>query len=301
MKRILLLLCTLSLAASGAMSQQPESGVGSGKEVGFGPGRPGIPSPRPGIGPSLWATYTVEGEEFSVNLPIWPAMTTTKVARKGDGKHRLERQLKTSSLGVFYSIEVFENPEPRQSLEDFIAEKNANSEYDPATERSRPINGFIGKEYSSRNKTSPAVVQFFATENRLFRFAASGSGESGPEVKQFFSSIKLGEKTGGIKVSDGPGPSVFRGDEVDEKPRLITKPEPIYTEDARREHISGVVILKVIFSATGEVTNIRVVSGLSHGLTDQAIGAAKKIKFIPATKDGKPVSMWMQLEYNFNL
>ena len=24
-------------------------------------------------------------------------------------------------------------------------------------------------------------------------------------------------------------------------------------------------------------------------------------KFVPATKDGHPVSMWMQLEYNFNL
>lgn len=29
--------------------------------------------------------------------------------------------------------------------------------------------------------------------------------------------------------------------------------------------------------------------------------AARNIKFIPATKDGKPVSMSMQLEYNFNL
>jgi hypothetical protein len=25
------------------------------------------------------------------------------------------------------------------------------------------------------------------------------------------------------------------------------------------------------------------------------------IKFVPATKDGHQVSMWMQLEYNFNL
>ena len=292
MNRILLLLCTLSLAASGAMSQQPERGVGPGRGGGIGSG-------RSGIGPWLWETYTVKGEEFSVRLPISPAMTTTKVARKGDGKDRLERQLKTSLLGVFYTIEVFENPEPRQSLEDFIAEKNANSEYEPATERSLTINGFVGKEYSSRNKTSPAVVQFFATEDRLFRFAASGLDVSGPEVKQFFSSIKLGKETAGIEVSDGPGKTIFTGREVDVKPRLLAKPEPTYTEDARRNQISGVVILKVVFSATGEVTNIRVVSGLPHGLTEQSISAAKKIKFIPATKDGKPASMWMQLEYNF--
>jgi periplasmic protein TonB len=81
----------------------------------------------------------------------------------------------------------------------------------------------------------------------------------------------------------------------------LTHPEPAYTKDARDNKIAGVVILKAVFSKTGEVTNIRVVSGLPYGLTNQAIEAARKIKFTPATKDGKPVSMWMQLEYNFNL
>ena len=49
------------------------------------------------------------------------------------------------------------------------------------------------------------------------------------------------------------------------------------------------------------VTNIRTVSGLPYGLTEKAIAAAHQIKFVPATKDGHQVSMWMQLEYNFNL
>jgi outer membrane biosynthesis protein TonB len=48
------------------------------------------------------------------------------------------------------------------------------------------------------------------------------------------------------------------------------------------------------------VTNIRVVTGLPDGLTEQAIEAAKKIKFIPATRNGRPVSMWFQLEFNFS-
>jgi len=38
-----------------------------------------------------------------------------------------------------------------------------------------------------------------------------------------------------------------------------------------------------------------------YGLTQQAIAAAKKIKFVPAMKGGKPVSMWMQLVYEFLL
>ena len=63
----------------------------------------------------------------------------------------------------------------------------------------------------------------------------------------------------------------------------------------------GTVVLKVVCSSTGQVTNIRIVQELPYGLTERAIVAAKKIKFIPAMKDGRYVSMWMQLEYNFNL
>ena len=60
-------------------------------------------------------------------------------------------------------------------------------------------------------------------------------------------------------------------------------------------------ILRVIFSKTGEVTNIQVLVGLPYGMTERAIDAARGIKFVPATKDGNPVSMWMQLEYIFYL
>ena len=36
-------------------------------------------------------------------------------------------------------------------------------------------------------------------------------------------------------------------------------------------------------------------------LIKKATDAAYLIKFVPATKDGHPVSMWMQLEYSFSL
>lgn len=94
---------------------------------------------------------------------------------------------------------------------------------------------------------------------------------------------------------------IFTGREVTSKARLISKPEPQYTEDARKNQITGTVVLKVVFASNGSVQNIRTVSGLPHGLTERAIAAARQIKFVPATKDGHQVSMWMQLEYNFNL
>jgi TonB family protein len=115
---------------------------------------------------------------------------------------------------------------------------------------------------------------------------------------------------GGDRNDGGGGPGgggggdynkIFTGKEVTSKARLISKPEPQYTEDARKNQITGTVVLKVVFSSGGQVTNIRTVSGLPYGLTERAIAAARQIKFVPATKDGRQVSMWMQLEYNFNL
>ncbi len=116
---------------------------------------------------------------------------------------------------------------------------------------------------------------------------------------------------GGDRNDGGGGPGgggggtdynrVFSGKEVSTKARVISKPEPNYTEDARKNQVTGTVVLRAILTSGGQVSGIRAVSGLPHGLTERAIAAARNIKFVPATKDGRPVSMHIQLEYSFNL
>ena len=120
-----------------------------------------------------------------------------------------------------------------------------------------------------------------------------------------------GNTGGGDRREGGGGPGgggggtdynrVFSGKDVTSKARVLEKPEPQYTEAARKNQITGVVIIRAVFSASGQVTNISAISKLPDGLTEKAIAAARQIRFVPATKDGRPVSMWMQLEYNFNL
>jgi TonB family protein len=94
---------------------------------------------------------------------------------------------------------------------------------------------------------------------------------------------------------------IFSPKDVTSKARVLSKPEPQYTEEARKNQVTGTVILRAVFSSTGQVTNISARAGLPYGLTERAIAAARQIKFMPATKDGRPVSMYIQLEYNFNL
>ena len=252
--------------------------------------------------PSTWESYTVKHEDFSVALPTLPEMTSSVTLHPRLQKNRMERHLKTLLDGVVYSVDVFENPEPGESLEDFIAEQIANSSYDLKTARDLTINDIRGKEYSSRD----ATVQFFAGPRRLYRFSASGANAADAGVSQFFSSIKFGKPRNATEVVDGPGlplvldgERIYKGKEVTTKPRLIYKPEPSYNNEALNNRVTGTVILRALFSKTGEVTNVYVVKGLPHGLTEVSIQAARQIRFTPATKDGNPVSMWMQLEYNF--
>lgn len=110
-----------------------------------------------------------------------------------------------------------------------------------------------------------------------------------------------GGSIGDGEPGDGGGQPGFGGSGPLLRARLLSKPEPQYTEDARKNQITGTVVLKVVFASTGDVVQIRAVRTLPFGLTERAIAAARQIRFEPAKRDGRPVSVSMQLEYNFNL
>jgi TonB family protein len=89
--------------------------------------------------------------------------------------------------------------------------------------------------------------------------------------------------------------------EVTRKAQLTSRPEPSYTQDARAHDVVGTVVLRMVLSSAGKVTNIRVIEGLPDGLTERAIEAARGIKFVPAQKDGRPVSQYATVQYNFDI
>ncbi|HEV7842477.1 MAG TPA: energy transducer TonB, partial [Pyrinomonadaceae bacterium] len=105
---------------------------------------------------------------------------------------------------------------------------------------------------------------------------------------------------GGGGGGDDPN-KVYTTKDVTSKARILSRPEPQYTEEARRNQVTGTVVLRAVFSAGGAVTNIKAVKGLPDGLTEKAISAARQIKFVPAQKEGRNVSQYIQIEYNFNL
>ena len=96
------------------------------------------------------------------------------------------------------------------------------------------------------------------------------------------------------------GERLYRAKEVSQRARVLVKPEPSFTDKARKKKAHGTVEMLAVFLATGKSHVLHVFKSLPYGLTEQAIDAASRIEFTPALLDGKPVSQLIRLQYNFN-
>jgi TonB family protein len=97
------------------------------------------------------------------------------------------------------------------------------------------------------------------------------------------------------------GGPVFRTGEVTRKARVTHKPAPGLTDEARANDVRGTVQLTAVLCRTGRVTDIQVLQGLPHGMTEKAVEAARGIRFRPATKGGRRVSQTITLQYDINV
>lgn len=160
------------------------------------------------------------------------------------------------------------------------------SEAGPLTEAER-------EERRRRARKSAASFAAAAGALQTYLQLSASDGETATwreelETLRAFATNGLGGESG-----------IFAGWEVTTKVKILQKSEPGYTQRARAAGIEGTVILRAVFSSNGTVEHILILRSLPAGLTEASIQAAKKIKFIPATRDGKPVSMIMELQYSF--
>jgi TonB family protein len=99
----------------------------------------------------------------------------------------------------------------------------------------------------------------------------------------------------------GTGGGVYRIGGGVSAPVPIFKPEPEYSEEARKAKYQGSVTLSIVILPDGSTSNIRVIRPLGLGLDEKAIEAVQKWRFRPSLKDGKPVAVSANVEVNFRL
>jgi TonB family protein len=84
-------------------------------------------------------------------------------------------------------------------------------------------------------------------------------------------------------------------------PEVLTRVEPIATEEARKARMSGVVILQVLIDQEGRVDGAKVLKGLPKGLNEAALAAVRQWTFSPGTLHGKPVKVVYMVTVDFKL
>lgn len=101
-------------------------------------------------------------------------------------------------------------------------------------------------------------------------------------------------------LADGKD-SAYQPPVLDRKPTVLAMFEPRYSEQARRDRISGAVTLQVEFQSNGSVGEVVVVNGLRSDLDRNAMEAARLTAFLPAVKGRQFETVWMPMEMSFNV
>jgi TonB family protein len=96
--------------------------------------------------------------------------------------------------------------------------------------------------------------------------------------------------TGALRIGGGVTP-----------PRVLRKVEPVYSEQARKNHIEGAVVLQCVVGTDGKPRDFHVTRSLGYGLDENAILAVSAWQFVPGTKAGEPVDVISTIEVNFRL
>jgi len=121
-------------------------------------------------------------------------------------------------------------------------------------------------------------------------------------------SITVNYTLGDSTAASGPVPPAdeasdgvkqIRGDVIG--PVLIYVPEPEYTELARQDKVEGFVLINMVVDEQGLPQHLHVSRGLGDGLDEKALEAVRQYRFKPATENGKPVAVYLNVEVNFEL
>jgi len=115
----------------------------------------------------------------------------------------------------------------------------------------------------------------------------------------------------GVGSGNGPGMGPGSGGDTGGGPRqvgsgvsapvLTYSVEPEFSEEARRAKVEGNVIVNLWVDEKGNPSHVRAVGGVGMGLDEKAVEAVKQYRFKPASLNGKPVLVELNIEVIFRI
>jgi TonB family protein len=132
--------------------------------------------------------------------------------------------------------------------------------------------------------------------------AANGSGEFGGMGSGSRGGIGSGDGGGyGPGSGGGYGGDVYQVGRGVSAPELVFAPDPEFSDEARRAKFQGACVVSLVVDAKGNPQRVQVIRHLGMGLDQRAVDAVKQYKFKPATLQGKPVPVEVNVEVTFRI
>lgn len=113
--------------------------------------------------------------------------------------------------------------------------------------------------------------------------------------------VKAGGFAAAVSTADVPKAKQADAAPTVQQVVIVSKPNPVYSDEARKLGIEGDVLVDVVFLASGTVQVNHVVKGLGHGLDEAAVRAAQQIRFKPALQNGTAVDFPATVHIVFQL
>jgi protein TonB len=132
--------------------------------------------------------------------------------------------------------------------------------------------------------------------------AANGSGDLGGLGAGSGGGIGSGRGNGyGPGEGGGYGGGIYHVGGGVAAPQLIFAPDPEFSDEARRAKFQGICVVSLVVDAQGNPQRVQVVRHLGMGLDQKAVDAVKQYRFKPATLQGKPVPVEVNIEVTFRI
>lgn len=267
-----------------------------------------------------WEKYRNTENDISVMLPKMPTRVT-----KGQACVKSEAaSYYAYADGAVYEFTVYKESNNISSLcksttkfdknllKARIAELNGSGPIDSAVSASANDGGVV----RVRKDNQIRLVFPEIAKKRWVELAIHHSKGVSVDEQRFFDSLDLNKGKDGINIGGGaeqtfgdegvditqiPDTPVQNNSPTESAIRIIGKPRALYTESARQNNVQGTVRLRVTLLRNGSIGAVQAMTELKHGLTEQAMAAAKKVVFIPKRNNGVAVSVVMTFDYGFNI
>lgn len=271
--------------------------------------------------PKKWETISSKSKDFQISIP------SDFIVDRQDKNVKLFAYSENAALTV--SSEKVARP--KEYIRGLEYPKKSSTSYEELE-----IGDYTVKRFVRETNEGFSNSIFAASNDRYYIITGSAKTHTNPALKQFMFSIRFGgkplfasaEKLSGEGVGllldelqsseiilealkrSGHNTSKVQYSAVDEEREnfatlfsrgliVLRNPRPSYTDDARSKNRQGIIRASVEFLKSGQIGVILVDNRLDRGLARNVAEAVKRIKFIPAEIEGKPVDTVRVLEYNF--